>query len=138
LPMLSKQRAEASAKEFIKQKYNSVKTVQALYPSGKYSIDAQKATRMLKSPAFNQALRKEFENAGMTEEFIASILYRNTSQSKNISGSNQAIEIWGRFTGSFAPDKHISTSLNIDINDNEAIEQRLKEIKKELSDLSHG
>ena len=130
-----KVKAQARAKEYIKQEYNATKTIKALEPSKSHNVAKQTAHRMLSNVDFKTALQEEMNEQGIDDRFISRILKRNINQPKNISASNQAIDIHNKVLGNYAPEKKETINLNINIKDPNAVSKRIEDINNELNQL---
>ena len=132
---ISKQKAKLQVKEYIKNNGNAKKTILALEPHLKEDYAGLKAHRMINSDTFNEVLQEEMDSKGLNEQFIERIIKRNSSQSKNINASNQAIDIALKVRGGYKPEEKKILNLNIDLNNEQAIQDRLKELDNELARL---
>ena len=130
-----KVKAQARAKEYIKQEFNATKTIEALEPSKSKAVASQTAHRMLSNVEFKTALQEEMSIQGIDDKFISRILKRNINQPKNISASNQAIDIHNKVLGNYAPEKKETVNLNINIQDPQAVTNRIHDIQQELGQL---
>lgn len=119
------------AKEYIKQGYNASATIKKLEPHLKPATAKLKAHRMITSEIFKKSLAEVMEEKGLTDEVVSQIHERNLKQSKSLPASNEAINIYHKLKGNFAPEKKLT--LNINVNDPKAVESRIAELEQELS-----
>ena len=132
---MPKIKAKIRAKEYIRQKFNATETIKALEPGKSRDNTNIIAHRMLNNAVFQSALQEEMEKQGLNDEFISEITKRNIKQNDNYAASNQAMDMVNKVKGNYAPERKQSVSLNININDAGAVNERIKELQQELAAL---
>lgn len=132
---ISKLRAKAFATSYVQEGFVGTKAFQRVSPTASRAYAASKASRYLQHPVIQRALRDVMQDEGFSSEFITKILHRNASQRKNISASNQAVDIALRVRGEYAPERSEIASINIDISTPEAISAILKDVQEQLKQL---
>ena len=100
----SKEQAKAFATEYIKNGLNATKAVKTLEPDliNRPKYANVKASRALASPTVQRAIAEILEEKGVSKDFLATILRRNIKQEKNISASNQGIDIANKMLGIYS------------------------------------
>ena|SRR3990167_1463542 len=121
------------AREYIKRGFNGTKTIQALEPDIKPDTANVKASRLLRNDSTQRALAEILREDGFTDGDIRRLLKRNAGQKKNISASNQALDLAMKVRGDYAPVKSLSISLTP-----EQIDGRIDELLTELKQLKAG
>jgi len=133
--MINKARAKILSKEFIKQNFNATATIKKLEPKIKPKTAEVKASRMIRSVEFNKSLEETMEELGLNDKLVERIHKRNLKQSKSLPASNEALNIYHKIKGNYAPEKKLTANLNIDVRDKEALNKRIKVLREELKQL---
>lgn len=130
--MISKVKAKILAKGYIDNNFNATKTIKSFEPNINNKVAQLKGHRMINSEVFKKSLKEIMTEKGLTDELITEIHERNLKQSKSIPASNEAINIYHKLEGNYAPERKISTNLNVNINDSQAVAKRIEDLKQEL------
>lgn len=101
------------------------------YDVVKRSTASEIAKENLDKPYVKKALEELLEEK-MTKEEVLGVLSRNIEQDKNISASNQAIDIRFKLSGDYAPVKSMSINKNIS---SEERSKRIDELIAQLAEL---
>lgn len=129
----TKVKAKVFAKEYVSNGFNGTQAVKKiLNPKDRHTASSM-ATEYLNKPAYKEAITKRIDELLMEDDTnIEKIHKRNITQDSNIPASNQALDMYHKLGGDYAPEKKINLNANINTNN---IDKRLKEIQHELSRL---
>lgn len=129
-----------AVKMFIKNGMNGTATIRELEPElntpARKHYAQVKAVRMMHNVKFKQSLMELMEEKGLNKEIITKIHLRNLKQKKNISASNEAINIFHKLEGNFAPEKQEKRNINISLDSSEVL-KRLNEVQEEIRELTN-
>lgn len=132
-------KAKKFAKEYLKNGMNGTEAALKIYkvgrlggnPEFKRKTASTIANKNLSKPVFIKAIIEELEKAHLNDAFAAKIHKRNLAQSKNLSASNTALDLYYRIKGYYEPQKNLNLNLNLDLNKIDAeISATLKAIKE--------
>lgn len=132
--MLSKTKAKMLAKEYIKQNFNAAATIREIEPHLNKGVARNKGARMLSNAIFNKSLQETMAEIGLNDSIVEKTHKRNLKQNKNLPASNEAINIYHKIKGNYAPEKKLS--LNINIQDPQAVNKRIQDLEEELKQLN--
>lgn len=126
-------KTKAYAKEYIKQGFNGTATALKFAKKGKLmkrrTAEAI-ASENLSKPIYQKAIIEEMEKIKLNDTFINRITKRNIKQKKSTSASNQAIDIYHKVKGSYAPVKRETLNITLTGKDLDAkIQEKIKELK---------
>ena len=130
-------KAQQFAKSYLKNKCNGTKTALEVYDTESKNTAHAIASENLQKPTFQRAILKEMEAQGLTDKGLMNIHKRNLEQAELLPSSNAALDMAYKLRGDYAPEKKQSISLNIDINNPEAIDKRIEELTTQLKELSN-
>lgn len=131
-----KMKAEMFAKLYVANGFNGVKAVKELYNVGSRGGNAneiakQIASQNLQKPVFREAIRREMEKQELNEQTAIRIHKRNLEQDENLSASNNALDMFYKLTGAYAPETSANLNVNVDLSRiDEEIENTIKELKE--------
>lgn len=129
-----KRRSKLFARTYVASKYNAVEAALAAFDVKSRKVASAVGTEYLAKPVYKRAIEREMERQGLDDSFITEITKRNAKQAKSYAASNGAIEIYHRIKGSFAPEKTQNLYVSVDLNDPEAVEKRLMELRQLLQE----
>lgn len=132
--MISKLKSKVYAKEYVNQGFNASKTIKTLEPHRSNDYAKVKGTRMIASVNFKKSLEEVMTEKGLTDDKVSQIHQRNLTQERSLPASNEAINIYHKIKGNYAPEK--KAVLNINIQDPQAIQKRIEDIEEELKQLN--
>lgn len=131
--MISKVKSKILAQEYIKNNFNATATIEKLEPYKTKDVAKVKGSRMLSSVYFKESLDEIMAKKGLNDELITNIHERNLKQNKSIPASNEAINIYHKLKGNYAPEK--KAVLNINISDPQSVQKRISDLQTELKQL---
>ena len=131
-------KAQQFAKRYLENNMNGTKTAKELYKTKNDRIAENIASTNLSKPIFERSILKEMEKQGLTDEGLMTIHKRNLEQAEHLPSSNAALDMAYKLRGDYAPEKKQSISLNIDLNNPEAIDKRIAELTGQLKQLDGG
>ena len=132
-----KLKTKAWAKEYIKNNFNGTKTaLKFASKNNKMTREVAKvvASENLTKPHYQKAIIEEMDKIKLNDDFISKITKRNIKQKKSTSASNQAIDIYHKVKGSYAPQR--KESINIQLKGKD-LDKRIDEKLNELKALQH-
>ena len=122
-------KTEAYAKEYVSNGFNGTKTVLKFGKKGlKYKTATVIATQNLAKLSYIKPIIKEMEDIHLNDTEVSKKLKRNLKQKANISASNNAIEIYHKLKGNFAPERKETINIKLTGEElNKAIEAKIAE-----------
>ena len=128
-------KTKAWAKEYVSNGFNGTKT--ALKFAGKKDMKPKVANAIavenLLKPMYLKPIIQEMEEIKLNDIEVSKKLKRNLKQKANISASNNAIDIYHKLKGNYAPERKESLNLNLTGED---LDKRIQEKIEELRELS--
>jgi len=126
-------KTKAWAKEYIKNNFNGTQT--ALEMASKNKLMKRETAKAIASenltkPIYQNAIIEEMEEIGLNNDFINKITKRNIKQGTNISASNQAVDMFHKIKGNYAPEKRITANISLTGKAlDEAIQDKINELE---------
>ena len=131
-------KAQTFAKKFVANNFNATKTIQEMQPAMSRNVAKARGADILANATYKREIVKVLEENGLTDEDISRHLRRNYTQSDNYSASNQAIEIYAKMKGIFAPEVKETRTLNLSGKDAIALlNDKIQELTKLKDELEH-
>ena len=128
-------KTKAWAKEYVANGFNGTKT--ALKFAGKKEMKLRTAeaiaSQNLSKLMYIKPIIQEMEEIKLNDIEVSKKLKRNLKQKANISASNNAIDIYHKLKGNYAPERKESLNLNLTGED---LDKRIREKIDELRELS--
>ena len=132
-PSTLERRTKAFAEEYVSNGYNGTEAYLKVYPRVKdRSVANVNSSRKLSKASTQSVLTEVMEERGITKDFISDTLKRNIKQSENYSASNQAVDIYAKLTGEYAPEKRQTLSVSLKGED---LDKAIKTLTEELNSL---
>ena len=126
------------AKTFIETNFNATKTIQKVEPKIEYNYAKNKASRMLASANFQNAVAEQLDKAGMTDEYLDSHLKSIISQKEKLSPKLNAIihanTLKRRLPKDTAEHKH----LHLKLDTSKQVYEEIERINAKLSALGRA
>ena len=126
-------KTKAWAKEYIKNNFNGTETALKMASKNK-SMNRETAkviaSENLTKPIYQKAIIEEMDKINLNNNLINKITKRNIKQKKSISASNQAIDIYHKVKGNYAPERKESINISLKGADLDArIKLKIAELK---------
>ena len=123
-------KAKKYAGIYIKNNFNGAKTMKELNPGMSDDVAKSGASETLANPYYQRAIVEKMEEIKLDDTLINKITKRNIKQKKSIPASNQAMDMYHKIKGNYAPEKKLVATVNLTGKAlDEAIEAKLKELK---------
>ena len=120
------------AKVYVREGFNATEaTMQVMKPKNRNVARNMGALEVAKSST-RKHIRDVLEEGEVDNGLITKYLKRNIKQKSKISGSNQAIDIYMKATGQYAPER--KESIHLEITESN-IDDKLKEITEGIEAL---
>ena len=127
-------KTKAWAKEYIKQGFNGTETALKFAKKGKLmKRETAKviAHENLTKPHYQKAIIEKMEEINLNDDLINKITKRNIKQKSSTSASNQAMDMYHKVKGNYAPERKETITLNLTGKAlNEAIQLKIDELKR--------
>ena len=123
-------KTKAWAKEYVSNGFNGTKTALkfAAKKEMKPRIAEAIASQNLSKLMYIKPIIQEMENIKLNDKEVSKKLSRNLKQKANISASNNAIEIYHKLKGNFAPERKETINIKLTGEElNKAIEAKIAE-----------
>ena len=126
-------KTKAFAREYIKNNFNGTKT--ALKMASKNKLMKPETAKAIASenltkPIYQKAIIEEMERINLNDTLINRITKRNIKQKSSLSASNQAMDMYHKVKGSYAPIKRESVNITLTGADLDAkIQDKIQELK---------
>ena len=123
-------KTKAWAKEYVSNGFNGTKTALkfAQKKDMKKEVANVIAVENLQKPIYIKPIIKEMEDIHLNDTEVSKKLKRNLKQKANISASNNAIEIYHKLKGNFAPERKETINIKLTGEElNRAIEAKIAE-----------
>jgi len=128
----SERKQRMFAHEYVKNGLNGAAAVRAIGSKAvALSTQSVMAGEYLNKPYVQRTVH-ELLKEKLGEDGIANIHKRNLKQSRNISASNTALDMYYKLEGSYSPDKSITVQVKYS---KEQVEEQLKLLQDQLSTL---
>ena len=125
-------KAKRFAPKYIANNMNGTKTVEELQPEMSHHVAKSRATEMLSNPVYQREIVNVMEEKGLDDTVVTESHKRNLIQAHSYSASNQAIDIYHKVKGNYAPERHESVSLHLS---GKELVDAIKALQSELTDL---
>src|SRR3990167_10421089 len=131
-------KAQTFARKYVANGFNASKAIMEMKPGMSIDTARARAAEVLSNHSYKREIVKVLEENGLTDEDISIHLKRNYTQSDNYSASNQAIEIYAKMKGIFAPEVKETRTLNLSGKDAIALlNDKIQELTKLKDELEH-
>lgn len=125
-------KTKAWAKEYVSNGFNGTKT--ALKFAQKKDMKKETAsviaTENLMKPIYIKPIIEEMDNIKLNDNEVSKKLKRNLKQKSNISASNNAIDIYHKLKGNYAPERKETINLKLTGADlDKRIDEKIEELK---------
>lgn len=126
-------KTKAWAKEYIKQNFNGTETALKFAKKGKLmnkNTANAIASENLRKPIYQKEIIREMEDIDLNDKLVNKITKRNMRQKKSVSASNQAIDIYHKVKGTYAPLRKETISVHLTGKElDNRIQDKLNELK---------
>ena len=125
-------KTKAWAQEYVKNNFNGTETALKFGKKGmKREVAKVIASENLTKPHYQRAIIEEMERVKLDDDLINRITKRNIKQKQSISASNQAMDMYHKIKGNYAPEKKITATINLTGKAlDEAIQDKLQELRE--------
>ena len=125
-------KTKAWAKEYVSNGFNGTKTALkfAKNKDMKRETAAVISTENLMKPSYLKPIIQEMEEISLNDNEVSKKLKRNLKQKANISASNNAIDIYHKLKGNYAPERKETINLKLTGADlDKRIDEKIQELK---------
>ena len=127
-------KTKAFAKEYIKNNFNGTKTALKFASKGNKMTKQTAsviAAQNLSKLSYQKPIIEEMEKISLNNNLINKITKRNIKQKSSISASNQAIDMFHKVKGNYAPERKESINIHLKGADLDArIRDKIAELKQ--------
>jgi len=127
-------KTKAWGKEYVKQGFNGVETALKFAKKGKLMkrhTAESIASENLSKPEYQKGIITAMEEIKLNDTLINKITKRNIKQKSSLSASNQAMDMYHKVKGNYAPERKETITLNLTGTAlNDAIQRKIEELKR--------
>lgn len=130
-------KAKRFGERYVANNFNGTKTALELYDTKNPDVGATIASENLRKPQIREAIIDALNDIGVDNDLISKIHKRNLTQEAHLPSSNQALDMYYKIGGTYAPEKKLTGSFTIPNNTKE-LEAKIAELINELNSIKES